>query len=380
MNIGKEVVELRLEDIIPNRFQPREKFSEAELNELAESIKLYGVINPIVVRKVGDKYEMVAGERRHKASMLAGKTTIPAIIAELNDLEAAQVALIENIQRQDLTAIEEARTYQTILRMGNITQEELAQKVGKTQPTIANKLRLLDLAQEVQDALLEGKISERHARALLNIDDREQQKALLDEIIDKRLTVRDLDQRIKQAIGKTPTPTEEPIELISEAEVDGQTPPAVTPPVTDIETIKQQATDIHVPEADANIGDLLKPEAPTEVKLDPIMTSDIPTDTTNRFIPPLEEANRVEIPTFVPPTPEITNEIPNTQPVDIPQTPTQPEQIHQFPTDTFVAGDLRTAINTIRQCISTIEKYGFKVDSEEVDFEKLYQVTIKIEK
>ena len=380
MNIGKEVVELRLEDIIPNRFQPREKFSEAELNELAESIKLYGVINPIVVRKVGDKYEMVAGERRHKASMLAGKTTIPAIIAELNDLEAAQVALIENIQRQDLTAIEEARTYQTILRMGNITQEELAQKVGKTQPTIANKLRLLDLAQEVQDALLEGKISERHARALLNIDDREQQKALLDEIIDKRLTVRDLDQRIKQAIGKTPTPTEEPIELISEAEVDGQTPPAVTPPVIDIETIKQQATDIHVPEADANIGDLLKPEAPTEVKLDPIMTSDIPTDTTNRFIPPLEEANRVEIPTFVPPTPEITNEIPNTQPVDIPQTPTQPEQIHQFPTDTFVAGDLRTAINTIRQCISTIEKYGFKVDSEEVDFEKLYQVTIKIEK
>ena len=380
MNIGKEVVELRLEDIIPNRFQPREKFSEAELNELAESIKLYGVINPIVVRKVGDKYEMVAGERRHKASMLAGKTTIPAIIAELNDLEAAQVALIENIQRQDLTAIEEARTYQTILRMGNITQEELAQKVGKTQPTIANKLRLLDLAQEVQDALLEGKISERHARALLNIDDREQQKALLDEIIDKRLTVRDLDQRIKQAIGKTPTPTEEPIELISEAEVDGQTPPAVTPPVTDIETIKQQATDIHVPEADANIGDLLKPEAPTEVKLDPIMTSDIPTDTTNRFIPPLEEANRVEIPTFVPPTPEIINEIPNTQPVDIPQTPTQPEQIHQFPTDTFVAGDLRTAINTIRQCISTIEKYGFKVDSEEVDFEKLYQVTIKIEK
>ena len=380
MNIGKEVVELRLEDIIPNRFQPREKFSEAELNELAESIKLYGVINPIVVRKVGDKYEMVAGERRHKASMLAGKTTIPAIIAELNDLEAAQVALIENIQRQDLTAIEEARTYQTILRMGNITQEELAQKVGKTQPTIANKLRLLDLAQEVQDALLEGKISERHARALLNIDDREQQKALLDEIIDKRLTVRDLDQRIKQAIGKTPTPTEEPIELISEAEVDGQTPPAVTPPVTDIETIKQQATDIHVPEADANIGDLLKPEAPTEVKLDPIMTSDIPTDTTNRFIPPLEEANRVEIPTFVPPTPEITNEIPNTQPVDIPQTPTQPEQIHQFPTDSFVAGDFRTSINTIRQCISTIEKYGFKVDSEEVDFEKLYQVTIKIEK
>ena len=141
---NKEIRILNIDDILPNRFQPRIKFDEKAINELAESIKTYGVIQPIVVRKVSDKYEIIAGERRYKASVLAGKTTIPGIIVDLNDKDSAEIALIENIQRQNLTPIEEAISYKKILDMGYLTQVTLGEKLGKTQSTIANKLRLLN--------------------------------------------------------------------------------------------------------------------------------------------------------------------------------------------------------------------------------------------
>ena len=193
MDKGK-VFELDIDDILPNRFQPRINFSERNINELAESIKEYGVIQPIVVRKISDKYEIIAGERRYKASIIANKTTIPAIIVDLNDKDAAEVAIIENVQRQDLTAIEEAVSYKKILDMG-MTQEQLAKKLGKNQSTVANKLRLLNLIDEVQEALLYHKISERHARSLLKLDE-EGQHHMLKRIIDERLTVRKTDQAI----------------------------------------------------------------------------------------------------------------------------------------------------------------------------------------
>ena len=196
MDLEKKVVELDLNDVLPNRFQPRIKFNSESINELTESIKEHGVIQPIVVRALGDKYEIIAGERRYKATELSGKKTIPAIITTLNDKESAEVALVENIQRKDLTAIEEAVSYKKILDMGHITQEELAAKVGKTQSTIANKIRLLNLDDEVQEALLEEKISERHARSLLKISDSEKQREMLQQIISKRLTVRATDTEI----------------------------------------------------------------------------------------------------------------------------------------------------------------------------------------
>ena len=152
MDMEKEVKILNLDDILPNRFQPRIKFNETAILELAESIKEHGVIQPIVVRKISDKYEIIAGERRYKASVLAGKTTIPAIITNLDDKNSAEIALIENVQRQDLTPIEEAISYKKILDMGYLNQSDLADKLGKTQSTIANKLRLLNLAEEVQEA------------------------------------------------------------------------------------------------------------------------------------------------------------------------------------------------------------------------------------
>ena len=198
-----EVVYLYLDDIIPNRFQPREIFDEQALKELAVSIREHGVIQPIIVRKVDNKYEIIAGERRYKASTMAGLTKIPAIIKNLDDKESSKVALIENLQRRDLSPIEEARTFQKILELeDNMTQEELAANVGKTQSSVSNKLRLLTLPEEVQDALLKNKISERHARSLLNIDDKNNQVKMLDRIIEERLTVRDLEKQIKILNGE----------------------------------------------------------------------------------------------------------------------------------------------------------------------------------
>ena len=185
-----EVKYLYLDDIIPNRFQPRENFDEQALKELAVSIKEHGVIQPIVVRQIGEKYEIIAGERRYKASTMAGLTKIPAIIKNLDDKESSKVALIENLQRRDLTPIEEARTYQKILELDALTQEELAKTMGKSQSAVANKLRLLSLTDEVQDALLHEQISERHARALLNVTDPKRQVELLNKVISTRMTVR----------------------------------------------------------------------------------------------------------------------------------------------------------------------------------------------
>ena len=197
--MNEQVVNLSIDDIIPNRFQPREVFRDQALDELALSIKEHGVIQPIIVRQiVNNKYEIIAGERRYKASTIAGKTTIPAIVRNLDDKETSKQALLENIQRQDLTPIEEARTYQTILSLDNITQEELAKTMGKSQSAISNKLRLLTLPEEIQEALLNSEISERHARSLLTVQDIEKQKSLLQEIIKNKIPVRILDEMIKK--------------------------------------------------------------------------------------------------------------------------------------------------------------------------------------
>lgn len=205
-----EVVYLYLDDIIPNRFQPREVFDEKALKELAVSIREHGVIQPIIVRKIGTKYEIIAGERRYKASTLAGMTKIPAIVRNLDDKESSKVALIENLQRKDLTPIEEARTYQKILDIDNMTQEELAKSMGKSQSAVSNKLRLLTLSSKIQDALLNEKISERHARSLLNVSDEKERDQLLDVVIEKRLSVKDLDNLIKEE-SKPANIEEEPI-------------------------------------------------------------------------------------------------------------------------------------------------------------------------
>ena len=201
-NTNDQVVQLYLDDIIPNRFQPREVFDEKALKELAVSIKEHGVIQPIIVRNVKGKYEIIAGERRYKASALAGLTKIPAIIRDLDDKESSKVALLENLQRKNLTPIEEARTYQKILEIDEMTQEDLARTMGKSQSAVANKLRLLSFPDDVQDSLLKEQISERHARALLNIPEASQQTEMLKKIINNKMSVRAVEEEIKRLYSK----------------------------------------------------------------------------------------------------------------------------------------------------------------------------------
>lgn len=198
MNLESSVLQVHIEDIIPNRFQPRLNFDEQGLKELSDSIREHGIIQPLVLRKLGDKYEIIAGERRYKAAQMAGLTTVPAVIANIDDNKSAEVALVENVQRRDLTAIEEARSYKSLLDKGYLTQEQLAKRMGLSQPAIANKLRLLNLDEEVQQALLEEKISERHARTLLSLPDKAAQREWLHRIINERLTVRQLDLELKK--------------------------------------------------------------------------------------------------------------------------------------------------------------------------------------
>ena len=214
-----EVVYLYLDDIIPNRFQPREIFDEKALKELAVSIKEHGVIQPIIVRSVNGKYEIIAGERRYKASALAGMIKIPAIIRNLDDKESSKVALLENLQRKNLNPIEEARTYQKILEIDQMTQDELAKTMGKSQSAIANKLRLLALPDEIQDALLKEQISERHARTLLNISDPTEQKNMLKKVISNKMTVRALEEEISK-MNPPKAETSEPM-AIPEVSPDG---------------------------------------------------------------------------------------------------------------------------------------------------------------
>ena len=188
---------INVEDIIPNRFQPRKNFDQDSLQELAESIKQHGLIQPLVLRKLGNKFEIIAGERRYKAANMIGLKQVPSIVMELDDATSAEIALAENIQRKDLTAVEKAKSYKQILSLGQMTQEELAKKMGKSQPAVSNTLRLLDLSDDVQQALLKNKISERHARSLLSLKNHDSQVEMLNHIIENRMTVRETDLAIK---------------------------------------------------------------------------------------------------------------------------------------------------------------------------------------
>ena len=198
MNEPEKVQIVNIELLIPNEKQPRKIFNDESLKELALSIKEYGIINPIIVRPLGEKYEIIAGERRYRAAKQAGLKEVPVIIKKLDDAASAAIALIENLHRENITPIEEAKAYDEILKTASLTESKLSEMVGKSQSSIANKLRLLKLPEYVQQALLERKISERHARSLLNVDSQEKQKELLEKIISEKLTVKELDQIINE--------------------------------------------------------------------------------------------------------------------------------------------------------------------------------------
>lgn len=202
--LNEEVKQIPVINIVPNRFQPRTVFNEEKISELALTIRTHGVIQPIVVREYSaDKFEIIAGERRWRAVQSLNWDTIPAIVKEFNDKETASVALIENLQREELSAIEEAVAYSKLLELHNLTQEALAQRLGKGQSTVANKLRLLKLPDDVQNALMEKSLTERHARALIPLKDPEKQVQLMKEIIEKQLNVKQTEDRVVKMLEQT---------------------------------------------------------------------------------------------------------------------------------------------------------------------------------
>ena len=209
---GEQVLLLPLAAIRPNQAQPRKDFDEDKLKELAASLQQYGVIQPVLVSSGPEgSYELIAGERRWRAAKIAGLETIPAIIRDLPRQEISEVSLIENIQRQDLNPLEEGESYRQLLENFNYTQEQLAQRLGKSRPHIANTLRLLTLASTYQDLMREGKLSAGHGRALLMVENPSQQAVLASKILEQRLSVRQAEEMARELNKQPPPPPPAPV-------------------------------------------------------------------------------------------------------------------------------------------------------------------------
>jgi ParB family chromosome partitioning protein len=197
------IEQIEIDRIRPNPYQPRKRFNNIAIEELALSIKEYGVLQPIAVKRMNDGFfELIAGERRVKAAKLAGLKNIPAIVMEILDEDSTIIALIENLQREDLNFFEEAEGYASLMNDYGLTQEQVAKKVGKNQSTIANKIRLLRLPREVKEYIIQNGLTERHARALLKIPEKEIQMALVSRIVEKNLRVKDAEELVERVLDK----------------------------------------------------------------------------------------------------------------------------------------------------------------------------------
>lgn len=202
--VKKEEVMVKISDIEPNREQPRKNFDEDSLLELAESIKQFGVIQPLIVQKKGDYYEIIAGERRWRAAKLAGLKEVPVIVKKYTEQEIVEISLIENIQRENLNPIEEAQAYKRLLTEFNLKQDEVAERVSKSRTAVTNSMRLLKLDEKVQQMVIDDMISSGHARALLAIEDKELQATLAVRIFDEKLSVREVERLVRNLQAKEP--------------------------------------------------------------------------------------------------------------------------------------------------------------------------------
>lgn len=205
-------VKIKISSIVPNANQPRKTFDQEALDELTASIKEYGVLTPLIVKRVGEKYEIIAGERRWRASQAAGLKELPVVVRDYDDQRTAEIAIIENLQREDLNAIEEAQAYAMLIENFNLDHEEVAKRVSKNRSTITNALRLLKLDKDVQTMVIGGELSAGHARALLALEDVTKQKDLADEVVQQKLSVRETEKKVKALSKKKPVkkPDEKP--------------------------------------------------------------------------------------------------------------------------------------------------------------------------
>ena len=397
-----QVQNINIDLIIPNRFQPRLSFDEKALNELAESIKQHGIIQPLIVRQLADKYEIIAGERRYKAATLAGLSTVPVIVTNLSDAKSAEVALVENIQRKNLSSIEEALSYKRKIDKDNLTQEQLAKLLGLSQSTVANRLRLLNLSNEVQDALLKEKISERHARSLLQISDKNKQNELLNRIITERLTVRQLDEIIKKELSspstyvdEVPSNLEQPLSSEPEAEPIPEQTPSTQIESLDVlgddntldnsnnvfdtepdasmpsETLEEIDKEPQQEEPMSNILNFLQSFNNSEPSLDDEPTNmqtfddDVFNDVHSAY-DLIDDANK---------DPDIVNlDTVNESSV------TSDNQVLDEVVPRIKSGDMSSLKKAYHDLQDEAEKAGFKISMEDFDFEDLYQMIIKVDK
>jgi len=208
------VRELPAEKIHPRKDQPRKKFDEDTMQELASSIREHGILQPVLVRPVENGYEIIAGERRWRAAQLAGLTHVPVVVRDIDDRQAAEISLIENIQRDDLTVVEEAKAYRMLAEQFGYTQETIAEKIGKSRAYVANTLRILNLPEEILQMLEKGELSAGHVRPLLALPTAEEQLAAAKEIVANKMTVRQVENKVKTKRIKFDIPADKPVELV----------------------------------------------------------------------------------------------------------------------------------------------------------------------
>ena len=401
MNREPLIQNVNIDYIIPNRFQPRLTFDEKSLNELASSIKEHGIIQPLVLRRLGDKYEIIAGERRYKAAQLAGLTEVPAIISNIDDNKSAEIALVENVQRRNLNSLEEAKSYKKILDKEGLTQDELAKKIGVSQSTIANKLRLLNLTSEAQDALMNDKISERHARSLLSVTDPEKQKALLNKVISERLTVRQLDDEIKKEsnpasesalnhvpsydeLGDVGTPVEEsPITNESENIFNSSNNRFNFEPAKEDkpETLNLMAEEPVNESKEEKVQEEVQPSPGFNLFNFSNNTPEYPSledEVTNMNMEPmdrLEEFNPFNS------SSTISKDVP-LENLDVPleEVKKEEEKPVEPPKKKILENNLDSVKEAYNDFVNELKEAGYNVSSEDFDFEDLYQMIIKIEK
>lgn len=401
MNREPLIQNVNIDYIIPNRFQPRLTFDEKSLNELASSIKEHGIIQPLVLRRLGDKYEIIAGERRYKAAQLAGLTEVPAIISNIDDNKSAEIALVENVQRRNLNSLEEAKSYKKILDKEGLTQDELAKKIGVSQSTIANKLRLLNLTSEAQDALMNDKISERHARSLLSVTDPEKQKALLNKVISERLTVRQLDDEIKKESNPVSENTLNHVPSYDELG-DVGTPVEETPVTNESENIFNSSNNRFnfepAKEDKPETLNLMAEEPVNESKEEKVQEEVQPSPGFNLFnfsnntpeYPSLEDEvtnmnmepmDRLEEFNPFNSSSTISKDVP-LESLDVPleEVKKEEEKPVEPPKKKILENNLDSVKEAYNDFVNELKEAGYNVSSEDFDFEDLYQMIIKIEK
>ena len=389
----EKIYYIPIEDIIPNRFQPRLAFDERELNELANSIIKYGVIQPIVLRNIGDKYEIIAGERRYKASCLAGLKKVPAIINHTDDNTSAEIALLENLQRKNLSVIEEAQSYKKLMDRG-FTQEDMASKLGVSQSSIANKMRLLNLPKEVQNALLYNRISERHARSLLSLPDADMQKNLLNKIITEKLTVKQTEEEISAILNKNKEQEELPDDikrfLKIEPKVESKEQMLGNKQVEEYLDIKVPEVVKIEPEAKATMTEYVDE---SEI-INPFQTTSTPNITETNFdkesyanaIDNSQELTPIvaETTEVLPENPvEPANTVTETVPVNYEESTDEIEE-ENFDRDSLIEEDgsvnLPNVINKVRDFISSLDEVSNLITTTELDLTDSYQIIIEIDK